>query len=90
MLDGRCVDEQGTLSGSALDMASAVRNAVSMLGLPVESAVRMSSTYPAEFLGLGDQLGRIAPGYRANLVLADAELNVLDTWIDGRIGSATG
>jgi N-acetylglucosamine-6-phosphate deacetylase len=81
--DGRCVDEQGTLSGSALDMASAVRNAVSMLGLPVESAVRMASTWPAEFLGLGDQLGRIAPGYRANLVLADAELNVLDTWIDG-------
>jgi N-acetylglucosamine-6-phosphate deacetylase len=81
--DGRCVDEQGTLSGSALDMASAVRNAVSMLGLPVESAVRMASTWPAEFLGLGDQLGRIAPGYRANLVLADAELNVLDIWIDG-------
>ena len=82
--DGRCVDEQGTLSGSALDMASAVRNAVAMLGIGLAEAVRMASTYPAEFLGLGDELGRIAPGYRANLVLADDQLNVLDTWIDGQ------
>ena len=83
VVDGRCVDEQGTLSGSALDMASAVRNAVSMLGLSLETAVRMASTYPAEVLGLGDSLGRIAPGYRANLVHADAQLQVLATWIDG-------
>jgi N-acetylglucosamine-6-phosphate deacetylase len=84
VVDGRCLDEQGTLSGSALDMASAVRNAVRMLGLPLATAVRMASTYPAEFLGLGDRIGRIAPGYRANLVLADAGLGILDTWIDGR------
>jgi N-acetylglucosamine-6-phosphate deacetylase len=83
VLDGRCVDEQGTLSGSALDMASAVRNAVGLLGLPLETAARMASTYPAEFLGLGGELGRIAPDYRANLVLLDADLHVLDTWIDG-------
>jgi len=83
--DGVCVDENGTLSGSAIDMASAVRNCVEMLGLPLEQAARMASTYPAEFLGLGGELGRIAPGYRANLVLADERLNVLETWIDGRI-----
>jgi N-acetylglucosamine-6-phosphate deacetylase len=84
IVDGRCLDEQGTLSGSALDMASAVRNAVALLGLPLETAVRMASSYPAEFLGLGDRLGRIAPGYRANLVLADSDVQVLDTWIDGQ------
>jgi N-acetylglucosamine-6-phosphate deacetylase len=43
----------------------------------------MASTHPAEFLGLGRELGRIAPGYRANLVLANDELEVLETWIDG-------
>jgi N-acetylglucosamine-6-phosphate deacetylase len=84
VLDGKLVDEQGTLTGSALDMASAVRNATTMLGLPLAEAVRMASTHPAEFLGLGHELGRIAPGYRANLVLVDDQLNVLDTWIDGR------
>jgi N-acetylglucosamine-6-phosphate deacetylase len=84
VIDGKCVDERGTLTGSALDMASAVRNAVRTLDLSIEDAVRMASTWPAEFLGLGGELGRIAPGYRANLVLADDEMNVLDTWIDGR------
>jgi N-acetylglucosamine-6-phosphate deacetylase len=82
--DGRCVDENGTLSGSALDMASAARNAVEMLNLDLAQAVHMASTYPAEFLGMGHELGKIAPGYRANLVLADDNLTVLDTWIDGR------
>ena len=87
--DGKCVDELGTLTGSALDMASAVRNAVRLLGLSLEDAARMASTWPAEFLGLGRELGRIAPGYRASLVLADDDLNVIDTWIDGRsTGSA--
>jgi N-acetylglucosamine-6-phosphate deacetylase len=65
-------------------MASAVRNAISMLNIPLPQAVRMASQYPAEFLGLGNELGRIAAGYRANLVLADEDLNVLETWIDGR------
>jgi N-acetylglucosamine-6-phosphate deacetylase len=88
--DGRCVDESGTLSGSALDMASAVRNAVAMLGIELAEAVRMASTYPAQFLGLGHELGRIAPGLRANMVLADDALNVLDTWIDGRSATVAG
>lgn len=79
----RCVDEDGRLAGSNLDMASCVRNAVSMLGLPLAEAVRMASLYPAQFLGLAHEIGRIAPGYRANLVLVDDELRVLDTWIDG-------
>lgn len=81
---GRCVDDQGTLSGSALDMASAVRNAVQMLGLSVVEAARMASTYPAEFLGLDHELGHIRPGYRANLVLVDDAMRVLETWIEGR------
>jgi N-acetylglucosamine-6-phosphate deacetylase len=83
-----CLDEDGRLAGSNIDMASCVRNAVSMLGLPLPEAVRMASQNPAEFLGLGHELGRIAPGYRANLVLADDQLRVLDTWIDGRSSGA--
>ncbi|HXY95702.1 MAG TPA: N-acetylglucosamine-6-phosphate deacetylase [Steroidobacteraceae bacterium] len=79
-----CVDEDGRLAGSNIDMASCVRNAIQMLGVPLSQAVRMASQWPAEFLGLGSELGRIAPGYRANLVAADDELKVLETWIDGR------
>jgi N-acetylglucosamine-6-phosphate deacetylase len=86
VIDGICRDENGTLAGTALDMAAAVRNAVSMLGLDIAAAARMASEYPAEFLGLGHELGRIAAGYRANLVLLDDKLQVQRTWIEGRIG----
>src|SRR4030088_1671026 len=79
-----CLDEDGRLAGSNIDMASCVRNAVSMLGLPLPEAVRMASLYPAEFLGLANEVGRIAAGYRANFVLADDQMRVVDTWIDGR------
>jgi N-acetylglucosamine-6-phosphate deacetylase len=82
--NGKCTTADGTLAGSALDMASAVRNTVQRVGLPLAEACRMASTYPAEFLGLGGELGRIAPGHRADLVWLDPELQVRGTWIAGR------
>ena len=84
-----CVDEDGRLAGSNLDMASCVRNAVAMLGVPLPQAVRMASQIPAEFLGVASQYGRIAAGQRANLVLADDALTVRETWIDGRSSRET-
>jgi N-acetylglucosamine-6-phosphate deacetylase len=85
--DGVLVDEDGTLAGSDTDMATTVRNAVTLLGLDLSEAARMASRHPAEFLGLGGELGRIAPGYRANLVLVDDDVGVRETWIDGRPSS---
>jgi len=79
-----CLDAEGRLAGSNIDMASCVRNAVTMLDVPLVQAVRMASQMPAQFLGLANDSGRIAAGCRANLVLADDDLNVLETWIDGR------
>lgn len=86
--DGVCVNEDGTLAGSDLDMASAVRNAVAMLGIAPETALRMASRHPAAFLGLDDRLGRIAPGLAASLVALDDGLNVVRSWIDGREDAA--
>ena len=65
-------------------MATAVRNAVTMLGVPLDEAARMASTYPAAFLKLEKTHGRIAPGYRADLVLLDDALQVAATWIGGK------
>jgi N-acetylglucosamine-6-phosphate deacetylase len=81
--DGVCVNADGTLAGSDLDMASAVRNAVKMLGVGLDTALRMASRHPAAFLGLDDRLGRIAPGLAASLVALDDRLNVVRSWIDG-------
>ncbi|MBN8717704.1 MAG: N-acetylglucosamine-6-phosphate deacetylase [Stenotrophomonas sp.] len=82
--DGVVRNAAGALAGSALDMASAVRNAVRLLGLGLDEACRMAAQYPAEFLGLGSSHGRIAPGYRADLVWLDANAQVRATWIAGR------
>lgn len=81
--DGVVRNAAGALAGSALDMATAVRNAVELLRLPLDEAARMASTYPAEFLGLGGTHGRIATGYRADFVLVDDAVRVRRTWIGG-------
>jgi len=81
--DGVVRNAAGSLAGSALDMLSALRNAVSMLGVPLAEAARMAATYPADFLGLARSHGRIAPGYRADLVRLDQDLQLRGTWIGG-------
>ncbi|TAN08010.1 MAG: N-acetylglucosamine-6-phosphate deacetylase [Rhodanobacteraceae bacterium] len=81
--DGICQTASGTLAGSALDMITAVRNTVRLLGLPLEEAARMASTYPAEFLGLGASHGRIEAGYHADFTVIDQAMKVTETWIDG-------
>ncbi len=82
--NGRCETADGVLAGSALDMAGALRNTVDSLGVPLDEAARMASTYPAEFLGVAQDRGRIAPGLRADFVELDAALGVHATWIGGR------
>lgn len=81
--DGRLVTDDGTLAGADIDMAQAVRNAVALMGVGVEEALRMASLYPARFLRLDDRLGRIQAGYHADLVLLDADLHVAGTWVRG-------
>lgn len=86
--DGRCTTEDGTLAGSAMDMASAVRNCVKLLQMPLADALRLASHTPAQFLGMGDRLGRIAPGYRADLVtLQPDDIHVTATWVAGQHAS---
>lgn len=81
--NGRLVTDDGTLAGSDIDMAASVRNCVQLFELSLEDSLRMASLYPAAYLGLDDQLGRVAPGYRADLTLLGTDLKVLATWVGG-------
>lgn len=82
--DGRCARADGTLAGAAISMADAVRNSVTLLGIPLTEALRYAAAEPAAFLGLADTLGRIAPGWRADLVAFDpGSLAVHQTWVAG-------
>ena len=81
--NGKVTTPNGTLAGSNLDMASAVRNTVQQVGLELEEALRMASLYPAQFLQLDNKIGRIAKGFQADLVLIDDDMMVQQTWIKG-------
>jgi N-acetylglucosamine-6-phosphate deacetylase len=64
-------------------MASAVRNAVTLAGIPLETALQSASLTPARFLGLDNERGTLTPGARADVVGLTQELTVVATWIDG-------
>jgi N-acetylglucosamine-6-phosphate deacetylase len=82
--EGCCVRDDGTLAGTVLDMASAVRNCVRLLGVSLPDALRFASAHPAAFLGLGQTLGHLVAGSRADLVAFDpADMTVLATWVAG-------
>ncbi len=74
----------GTLSGSNLTMLKAVKNCVQGVGIEIEEALRMASTYPAELMGL-DKYGYIAEGYKANLTVFDEFYRVKQVIIEGKL-----
>jgi N-acetylglucosamine-6-phosphate deacetylase len=82
--EGMLRSGDGTLAGSDLDMASAVRNCVQLMQTDLGSASRMASATPAEFLGFGKAYGQISAGFRADLVHLDEEHNVGNVWIAGK------
>lgn len=85
--NGRLELKDGTLAGSILTMDEAVRFCVAILGLDLAEALRMAALYPARFLKVDGDLGRIVPGHRANFVHLTDALAVTRTWIDGEASS---
>jgi N-acetylglucosamine-6-phosphate deacetylase len=82
--EGKLINAEGALAGSAIGLIDAVRITHQQVGLPLEECLRMASLYPAEFLEIDNQLGRIRAGYRADLVHFDRHFTVLDTWVAGQ------
>ncbi|ENM5737404.1 N-acetylglucosamine-6-phosphate deacetylase [Vibrio mimicus] len=82
--DGKCVDENGTLGGSALTMIEAVQNTVEHVGIALDEALRMATLYPAKAIGVDDKLGRIKKGMIANLTVFDRDFNVKATVVNGQ------
>ena len=84
LVNGKLVLDDGTLAGSNLTMDEAVRYCVERLRVSQEDALRMASLNPAAFLRREHELGRIKSGYLASLVHLTDDLQVLETWIDGK------
>jgi N-acetylglucosamine-6-phosphate deacetylase len=82
--NGRLVSENGTLAGAHLDLASAVKNAVTLAGISLDDALRAASFVPARFLGIEHRRGTLSAGARADIVALTTNLDVLTTWIAGK------
>lgn len=80
--DGRA---KGGLTGSGLTMDRAVRNAMSMLDLPMYQAVRMASANPAAVLGIDTSFGAVKAGATADLVVLESDGTVRATIAGGQI-----
>ena len=80
---GRLTTEDGTLAGSDLDMATALRNMVWRVGSYLPTALRTATSAPAAFLRIDAEFGRLAPNYRSSFVLLNEKYRVISTWIDG-------
>lgn len=82
--DGKCVDENGTLGGSALTMIEAVQNTVEHVGIALDEALRMATLYPARAIGVDNKLGQIKPEMVANLTVFDRNFKVKATIVNGQ------
>ena len=74
----------GTLSGSKLTLLKAVQNCVEKADIPLDEALRMASSYPAQVMNLIDR-GKIGVGYKANFTIFSEEYNICDTVLNGEV-----
>lgn len=81
--DGLCVDENGTLSGSALTMIEAVQNSVEHIGIALDEALRMATLYPGRAIGVEQRLGTIEAGKVANLTAFTRDFKITKTLVNG-------
>ncbi|KAA6439738.1 N-acetylglucosamine-6-phosphate deacetylase [Dyadobacter flavalbus] len=76
--NGRYTNSDGNLAGATISLGDAVRNAVQVLGIPLQEAVEMATTRPAAALGMANQIGSVAVGYPAVFTTFDDDLNVFE------------
>lgn len=81
--DGKCISPDGTLGGSALTMIEGVQNLVKYVGVSLEEALLMASTYPAKAVKVDNEYGYVKEGYIADLVILDKELNISNMIVKG-------
>jgi N-acetylglucosamine-6-phosphate deacetylase len=82
--DGVGVMPNGTaLASSVVGMDHCLRTFHELTGVPLEVVVRMASLTPARIAGWGHDIGSIAPGKRADLLVLDRELRVRQVFRDG-------
>ena len=76
MKDRKATLADGTIAGSATCLFGCMKSVISM-GVPEREAILAATANPARSIGIYDEVGSLAPGKRADIVLTDDELNVV-------------
>ena len=79
----RYVNEEGRLAGSLLTLGQCVPLLIARARLDPALVLRMASTLPAQYLGLNNILGKLLPGYRADILALDSGFSVQEVWKGG-------
>ena len=82
--NGRLINSEGKLAGSSITQIDAIKNAYTSCNIPLSDAIAMATSYPAEYLGVGDYLGSLKANYRADLAHFDIDFNVKNVWVAGK------
>lgn len=82
--DGRLVNQEGRLAGSAITLLDAIHYCATEMKLPLEQTLAMASRVPAEYLQLSDRLGQFTPGAMADICHLDTDLQVKRVWRNGQ------
>lgn len=83
--DGKCVNKDGTIGGSALTLDRAIYNTVRYADISLHEAIRMVTLYPARAIHQESHIGQLKIGLNANLTIFDDKINILATVVDGQL-----
>ena len=81
--DGKAVTHDGAIAGSTLHLMDGVRNLASFAGIPFETALYAATMAPAKSLGIDGEVGEIAAGKRADLLLLDSDYRICRVFKSG-------
>jgi N-acetylglucosamine-6-phosphate deacetylase len=83
--DGKCLDNRGVIAGCANTLRENVIAGIKEVGIEPDEAFRMASTYPASFIGREKSLGRLLPGFKADIVALNDAYDAKQVWLDGNL-----
>jgi N-acetylglucosamine-6-phosphate deacetylase len=89
VVDGVARLADSTIAGSVLTMDQALRNIIHFAGVPLHQAVGMLTLNPARSASVAQRKGLLQPGYDADLLIFDHDLNLQATLCRGQLAFAT-
>jgi N-acetylglucosamine-6-phosphate deacetylase len=81
--EGRLVNSEGKLAGSAITLHDAVKYCINQLQLPVEQVLAMASRVPAEYMQLQNSFGSFKTDCVADICLLNDDYSIRRVWQAG-------